>query len=241
VLDLGCIFCNQKMRPRSNTSWRLPSSDGFAIGRLHRFCVLAGLPLKLIVGLGNPGREYARTRHNAGWWFVDELAAQSHGSWRHEARQHTDLARVTIADTELWLLKPTAFMNRSGAPVAAVANYYGIAAADILVVHDDIDLPPGTARLKQGGGHAGHNGLRDVIAHIGADFWRLRLGVGHPGSKELVLDAVLDRPTPAEQQAIDEAMTRALEIMPELLRSGAQNAMLSLHSRNAGDSESEGT
>ncbi len=200
---------------------------------------MAGLPLKLIVGLGNPGREYARTRHNAGWWFVDALAARSHGSWRQDAKQHTELARIAIADTELWLLKPTSFMNRSGAPVAAVANFYRIAPAEILVVHDEIDLPPGVARLKQGGGHGGHNGLRDVIAHIGADFWRLRLGVGHPGSKDLVLDAVLDRPTPAEQQAIDEALARALEIVPELLRAGAQKAMLSLHSRNAGDAASE--
>lgn len=202
---------------------------------------MAGLPLKLIVGLGNPGREYARTRHNAGWWFVDELATRSHGSWRSEARQHTELARVDIAGTELWLLKPMAFMNRSGVPVAAVANFYRIEPGEILVVHDDIDLPPGIARLKQGGGHGGHNGLRDVIAHIGADFWRLRLGVGHPGSKDLVLDAVLDRPTQAEQQAIDEAVSRALEIVPELLRSGAQKAMLSLHSRNAGDSDSDGS
>jgi peptidyl-tRNA hydrolase, PTH1 family len=202
---------------------------------------VAGLPLKLIVGLGNPGRDYARTRHNAGWWFVDELAARAHGSWRHDARQHTELARIEIDGSELWLLKPTAFMNRSGVPVAAVANFYRISPAEMLVVHDDIDLPPGIARLKQGGGHGGHNGLRDVIAHIGADFWRLRLGVGHPGSKDLVLDAVLDRPTQAEQQAIDEAMARALEIMPELLRSGAQKAMLSLHSRNAGDCGSEGS
>jgi PTH1 family peptidyl-tRNA hydrolase len=201
---------------------------------------VAGLALNLIVGLGNPGREYARTRHNAGWWFVDELAAQSRGSWRHDAREHTDLARVTVAGTELWLLKPTAFMNRSGAPVAAVANFYRIAPTDILVVHDDIDLPPGTARLKQGGGHGGHNGLRDVIAHIGADFWRLRLGVGHPGSKDLVLDAVLDRPTGAEQQAIEQAMARALEIMPELLGSGAQKAMHSLHSRNSEDAGESG-
>jgi peptidyl-tRNA hydrolase, PTH1 family len=201
---------------------------------------VAGLPLKLIVGLGNPGREYARTRHNAGWWWVDELAARSHGSWRNDARAHTELARIDIAGTELWLLKPTAFMNRSGAPVVAVASFYRIEPGEILVVHDDIDLPPGTARLKQGGGHGGHNGLRDVIAHIGADFWRLRLGVGHPGSKDLVLDAVLDRPTQAEQQAIDEAMARALDIVPELLRSGAQKAMLSLHSRNADDPASEG-
>ena len=196
---------------------------------------MAGLPLKLIVGLGNPGGDYARTRHNAGWWLVDELAARTHGSWRHDAKQHTDLARVSIGGTELWLLKPTAFMNRSGVPVAAVANFYRIAPADILVVHDDIDLPPGVARLKQGGGHGGHNGLRDVIAHIGAEFWRLRLGVGH-----LVLDAVLERPSEAEQQAIDAAMARALEIMPELLSAGAQKAMLSLHSRNADDPGTEG-
>jgi len=201
---------------------------------------VAGLPLKLIVGLGNPGHEYARTRHNAGWWFVDELAARAHGNWRADARAHTELARVDIAGTELWLLKPTSFMNRSGAPVAAVANYYRIEPADVLVAHDDIDLPPGTARLKQGGGHGGHNGLRDVMAHIGADFWRLRLGVGHPGSKDRVLDAVLDRPTQAEQQQIDAAMTRALDIVPELLRAGAQNAMLSLHSSNGDDASPAG-
>ena len=201
---------------------------------------MAGLPLKLVVGLGNPGREYARTRHNAGWWLVDELAARSSGSWRHDAREHTELARIDVAGTQLWLLKPSAFMNRSGGPVAAVAKFYGIEPGEILVAHDDIDLPPGVARLKHGGGHGGHNGVRDVIAHLGADFWRLRLGVGHPGSKDLVLDAVLDRPTQAEQQAIDEALSRALEIMPELLRSGAQKAMHSLHSRNAGDPTADG-
>ena len=108
-----------------------------------------------------------------------------------------------VDDAELWLLKPQSFMNRSGAPVAALANFYRIAPAEILVVHDEIDLPPGVARLKQGGGHGGHNGVRDVMAHIGADFWRLRLGVGHPGSKDLVLDAVLDRPTADEQQMIE--------------------------------------
>jgi PTH1 family peptidyl-tRNA hydrolase len=196
---------------------------------------VAGLALKLVVGLGNPGGEYARTRHNAGWWLVDELAGRFSGSWRKDAREHTELARIDVAGTQLWLLKPTAFMNRSGGPVASVAKFYGVEPGEILVVHDDIDLPPGVARLKLGGGHGGHNGVRDVIAHLGADFWRLRLGVGHPGSKQLVLDAVLDRPTQAEQQAIDEALSRALEIMPELLRSGAQKAMLSLHSRNAGD------
>jgi peptidyl-tRNA hydrolase, PTH1 family len=195
---------------------------------------VAGLALKLIVGLGNPGREYARTRHNAGWWYVDALADQYRGSWRAEPRDHTELARVRIAQSDLWLLKPTAFMNRSGAPVAAVANFYRIAPAEILVVHDEIDLPPGIARLKEGGGHGGHNGIRDVIAHIGADFWRLRLGVGHPGSKDLVIDAVLDRPTGSEQLVIEQTMTRALDILPEMLTSGAQKAMHTLHSANTG-------
>ena len=196
-----------------------------------------GPALKLIVGLGNPGREYARTRHNAGWWFVDELAARYHGEWRPDARAHTELARIRVDDSEPWLLKPTAFMNRSGAPLAAVANFYRITPAEILVVHDEIDLPPGVARLKQGGGHGGHNGLRDVMAQIGPDFWRLRLGVGHPGSKELVIDAVLDRPTAAEERAIQEAMSRALEIMPTLLRADAQAAMKTLHSGNEAPSE----
>jgi peptidyl-tRNA hydrolase, PTH1 family len=194
---------------------------------------VAGLALKLIVGLGNPGREYARTRHNAGWWFVDELAQRYRSSWKLEPREHRELARVTIEECDIWLLKPTSFMNNSGGPTAAAANFYRVAPAEILVVHDEIDLPPGVARLKQGGGHGGHNGLRDVMAHIGPDFWRLRLGVGHPGAKELVIGSVLDRPTASEQQMIEQAMTRSLEVMPELLRSGAQKAMHALHSGNA--------
>jgi peptidyl-tRNA hydrolase, PTH1 family len=190
---------------------------------------MAGVPLKLIVGLGNPGRDYARTRHNAGWWFVDALADQHRGVWKQAARDHTELAKIRLADVELWLLKPTSFMNNSGGPAAAVANFYRIAPAEILVVHDEIDLPPGVARLKQGGGHGGHNGVRDLIAHLGADFWRLRLGVGHPGSKELVIGSVLDRPTAAEQQEIDAAMTRSLDVLPDMLRSGGQKAMHALH------------
>jgi PTH1 family peptidyl-tRNA hydrolase len=195
---------------------------------------MTGLALKLIVGLGNPGREYARTRHNAGWWFVDELAGRYKGSWRAEAREHTELARIQLENADVWLLKPTSYMNNSGGPIASVAKFYRVSPPEILVVHDEIDLPPGIARLKKGGGHGGHNGLRDVIAHIGADFWRLRLGVGHPGAKELVIGSVLDRPTGAEQQAIDEALSRSLEIVPELLRSGAERAMHKLHSANPG-------
>jgi PTH1 family peptidyl-tRNA hydrolase len=192
---------------------------------------VAGLALKLIVGLGNPGEQYARTRHNAGWWFVDALLARQHGSWRHERQLNCDLARVRVAESELWLAKPTAFMNRSGGPAAAIAQFYRIAPQEMLFVHDDIDLPPGVARLKEGGGHGGHNGLRDVIEHLGADFWRLRLGVGHPGSRDLVLDAVLDRPTAAEQLLIDEAVQRGLDTLPELLSAGAQRAMHQLHRR----------
>lgn len=192
----------------------------------------AGLPLKLVVGLGNPGAEYARTRHNVGWWFVDALAAQYGGRWRRESGQQAQLARVRIDESELWLLKPAGYMNRSGSPVAAVANFYRIAAADVLVAHDDIDLPPGVCRLKEGGGHGGHNGLRDVIAHIGAPFWRLRFGVGHPGAKEMVIDAVLDRPTAAEQPLIEAALERARAILPLLLSAGAQRATHTLHNGN---------
>ena len=193
---------------------------------------MAALPLKLVVGLGNPGAQYARTRHNAGWWFVDALLDAQRGAWRHDRAQQVELARVRIDDHELWLAKPQGFMNRSGAPVAALAHFYRIEPPEILVVHDDIDLPPGVARFKQGGGHGGHNGVRDVIAHLGPGFWRLRLGVGHPGSRDLVLDAVLDRPQADEQQAIDAATARALDCVPALLRGEGQKAMHRLHTGN---------
>ncbi len=187
---------------------------------------------KLIVGLGNPGAEYERTRHNAGYWFVDELLRRHGGSWRRESRHQSELARSRIADVELWLQKPLTFMNGSGAAVASVARFHRIEPAEILVVHDEIDLPPGAARLKQGGGHGGHNGLRDVIAHLGADFWRLRLGVGHPGSKDEVIDYVLQRPRAEERSLIDAALTSALDVVPELLCAGAQKAMQTLHTRD---------
>jgi peptidyl-tRNA hydrolase, PTH1 family len=193
---------------------------------------MAGFALKLIVALGNPGREYARTRHNAGWWWVDQLAQRYRGSWRADSREHTELARIALEGHEIWLLKPTSYMNDSGGPTAAMSKFYRISPPEMLFIHDDIDLPPGIARLKFGGGHGGHNGLRDVIAHLGADFWRLRLGVGHPGSKDLVIGSVLDRPTAPEQEAIEDAMSRSLDIIPELMRSGAERAMHNLHSSN---------
>ncbi len=154
---------------------------------------MAGQNLKLVVGLGNPGPEYARTRHNAGYWYVDALARSAGGAWRRESRHQCELARVSVADCELWLIKPTTYMNNSGAAVHSISAFYRIVPAEVLVVHDEIDLPPGVARLKQGGGHGGHNGVRDVMAQLGPDFWRLRLGVGHPGHKDQVIDAVLDR------------------------------------------------
>lgn len=185
--------------------------------------------MKLIVGLGNPGAEYQRTRHNAGFWYVDALARQAGGSWRREGGLQCELARARIGHSDVWLMKPTTFMNRSGAAVQAVAAFYRIAPAEMLVVHDEIDLPPGAARLKFGGGHGGHNGVRDVIACLGPDFWRIRLGVGHPGEKSQVVDAVLGRASAAEQALIDEAVLRALAVAPLLVAGETQKAMQDLH------------
>jgi len=190
---------------------------------------MTGSPLKLIVGLGNPGAEYARTRHNAGFWFVDELARGA--PFKRESRHQCELAKARVGEVELWLAKPTTYMNRSGGAVQSLAAFYRIAPAEILVVHDEIDLAPGDVRLKLAGGHGGHNGVRDVIATIGAEFWRLRIGVGHPGSKDQVIDAVLDRPTGAEQRQIEGAMQRAHEVMSQLAAGDGQKAMLRLHTK----------
>jgi PTH1 family peptidyl-tRNA hydrolase len=190
---------------------------------------VTGTPLKLIVGLGNPGAEYARTRHNAGFRFVEELARGA--SWKRESKYQCELAKGKVGAVELWLAKPTTYMNRSGAAVQSLAAFYRITPEEILVVHDEIDLAPGDVRLKQGGGHGGHNGVRDVIATIGAEFWRLRIGVGHPGSKEQVIDAVLDRPTGAEQRQIAGAMQRAHDVMSQLAAGEGQKAMLRLHTK----------
>jgi PTH1 family peptidyl-tRNA hydrolase len=193
---------------------------------------MAGTSLKLIVGLGNPGAEYARTRHNAGFWLVDELARRHGGTLRHEGKHQGELARVRIGGEEIWLLKPMTFMNRSGGPVSSVLNFYKIAARDMLVAHDEIDLPSGTVRLKDAGGHGGHNGLRDLIAAQGDAFWRLRIGVGHPGSKNEVVDFVLTQAGKDEQRAIDETILDGADAIEDMLRSGAQIAMNKLHARS---------
>jgi PTH1 family peptidyl-tRNA hydrolase len=193
---------------------------------------MAGEALKLLVGLGNPGTEYARTRHNAGFQFADEMAARHGASFRSEPRHRGELARVRIAEAELWLLKPMNYMNHSGDAVQSVASFYKVPVEAILVAYDELDFPTGVVRLKQGGGAAGHNGLRDVIAQMGDGFWRLRIGIGHPGDRAQVLDYVLGRPPAAEAELLRAGIVAAADTVPVLLGEGAQIAMNRLHSRD---------
>lgn len=188
-------------------------------------------PIEMIVGLGNPGGNYEQTRHNAGFWCVDALAQRNGGVFRVEAKFQAQVCRISLAQRECWLLKPTTFMNRSGIAVAALAGFYKIPVESILVVHDELDLPPGVARLKQGGGHGGHNGLRDIIAQLGVNFMRLRIGIGHPGDKDAVVDYVLQRPSVVDRQQIEAAMDAALTVMPDAVNGEMQRAMHSLHSQ----------
>ncbi len=197
--------------------------------------------IRLVVGLGNPGAEYEDTRHNAGFWLVDRLAAQQGASLRLESKFQGFLGRMRLGEQECWLLKPTTFMNLSGRSVLAVANFYRILPDEILAVHDELDLPAGAVKLKRAGGHAGHNGLRDMIAHLGVpDFWRLRVGIGHPGDRAKVKDFVLHRPTKDEQIAIDLGLDRALTVVPKLLAGQAEAAMLALHTAEGRKAEALG-
>lgn len=190
---------------------------------------MAEFPLKLIVGLGNPGDEYARTRHNAGFWFVEELAARYGGTMRSDRHHRGETARVRIGDAEVLLLKPMQYMNRSGAPVGSIVDFYKIDVSSILVAHDELDLPVGTVRLKEGGGHGGHNGLRDLIPRIGEGFWRLRIGIGHPGERADVAGFVLRPPRKEEAALISEAIERSLECWPEIAAGEMEKAMHRLH------------
>ena len=192
---------------------------------------MAGLPLRIIVGLGNPGPEHLVTRHNAGFWFVDLLARRYGGEFRDYRKYSGETARISIDGQEISLLKPTTYMNRSGLSIRQLSDFYKIAADDILVAYDELDLAVGTVRLKHGGGHGGHNGVRDTIAHIGDGFWRLRLGVGHPGNKADVIDYVLTRAPRSEEELILEAVSTAADCIPLLLEQGAERAMTTLHSR----------
>ena len=189
--------------------------------------------IKLIVGLGNPGPKYTETRHNAGFWFVEALADQCRTRFLPEKKFHGEAARVTMGGRDIWLLKPMTFMNRSGLAVVSLAAFFKIAPQSILVVHDEIDLRPGIARLKSGGGHGGHNGLRDIVAHLGTkEFQRLRIGVGHPGSKRLVVDYVLKRADAQDQQAIETAIDDALRVMPKIAAGEWEKAMHQLHTQS---------
>jgi PTH1 family peptidyl-tRNA hydrolase len=192
---------------------------------------LPGLPLQLIVGLGNPGPEHENTRHNAGFWLVDELAGRHGARLRPDRRCNADAGRVTIAGSELWLLKPMGYMNRSGQAIRAFCDYLQLPLDGVLVVHDELDLPAGVARLKFGGGDGGHNGMKDVIAHLGEDFWRLRLGIGHPGHRDEVIGYVLQRASAVDERLMREAIEFAVAEFPRLLTDGAEKMMNLLHSR----------
>ncbi len=189
-------------------------------------------PIRLIVGLGNPGQDYAETRHNAGFWFVDEVAHEANALLRAESRFHGRVARAAWSGHDLWLLEPQTYMNASGQSVQALATYYKIAPEETLVVHDDLDLPPGTARLKKGGGAGGHNGLKDIIARFGQNFWRLRLGIGHPGHRDDVADFVLRRAPLAEEALIREAIDKSLKVLPLVVKGDLETAMHRLHTRD---------
>ena len=181
----------------------------------------------MIAGLGNPGREYEQTRHNIGFLVVDRLAAQFGSTWEKSTKWGAILAKCG----QVILVKPMTYMNRSGLSIRQLSEFYKIKPEDILVAHDELDLPVGTVRLKQGGGHGGHNGLRDTIAHIGETFWRMRLGIGHPGNKAEVIDYVLTRAPRAEEDLILDAVGTAVDCIPLLLDQGAERAMTRLHSR----------
>jgi PTH1 family peptidyl-tRNA hydrolase len=190
-----------------------------------------GWPLRIIVGLGNPGPEHQVTRHNAGFWFVDLLARRHGGEFRDYRKFSGETAKITVAGQELTLLKPTTYMNRSGLSIRQISDFFKIEPDHVLVAHDELDLPVGTVKLKHGGGHGGHNGLRDTITHIGENFWRLRIGIGHPGNKAEVLDYVLNRAPRIEEEMILDSVNYAADCLPLMLEQGAERAMTKLHSR----------
>ena len=187
--------------------------------------------LSIIAGLGNPEDRYVKTLHNAGFWFVDALAADCGVSFSHDRKLHGDTAEVEVGGRRIRLLKPMTYMNDSGRSVGRALDYYKIAPEHLLVVHDELDLPPGRAQLRLAGGHAGHNGIRSVIEHVGPDFWRLRIGVGHPGERDRVVGHVLKRASNAEEELILASVRDGLETLPILLAHGAERAKTHLHSR----------
>ncbi|MEQ1601685.1 MAG: aminoacyl-tRNA hydrolase [Methylophilaceae bacterium] len=189
--------------------------------------------IQLIVGLGNPGGEYADTRHNAGFWWVDQISAETSSKLSMEAKFFGWAGRLKSGSHEAWLLKPSTFMNASGRAVGALAKFYKIPPDAILVVHDELDLAPGNVKLKKGGGHGGHNGLKDIAAHLGTtDFWRLRLGIGHPGDRSAVVNYVLHAPLRDETQLIEHSIDKSSALLAMLLEGSFEAAMLKLHTKS---------
>lgn len=190
--------------------------------------------IKLFVGLGNPGPEYEHTRHNAGFWWIDELAKTLGVTLRDERAYYGEMARTHIGGQTVWLLKPQTFMNLSGKSIAALARFYKIAPEEVLVVHDELDLEPGHAKLKQGGSHAGHNGLRDTHAQLGTDqYWRLRLGIGHPGHREQVVSWVLGKPPKEQREAIEICIERTAKAFEKLADGDMPGATRIVHNNPA--------
>lgn len=185
--------------------------------------------IQLIVGLGNPGSKYDKTRHNAGFWFVDELARRYQGTFRNQDKFSGEVCRLLLDGNELLLLKPSTFMNNSGRAVKAIISFYKLALPQVLVVHDEIDLPAGCVKLKRDGGHGGHNGLRDIMAHMDRNFWRLRLGVGHPGHRDGVIDYVLAKPAQDDMAAIMLNIDQSANLLPYLLSGDTERVMRELH------------
>jgi PTH1 family peptidyl-tRNA hydrolase len=189
-------------------------------------------PVRIIVGLGNPEDQYDRTLHNAGFWFADALARKFGGHFRYEKKFDAEICRVKIHGEDVWLVKPQGYMNHSGPPVRGMLDYYRLQPDALLVAHDEIDLPPGTVRIKDGGGHGGHNGIRDVIRHCGADFLRLRLGVGHPGEKDKVTNYVLKPGSAEVESAIERNIDDTIGVLPELVDGNINAAMKKLHTQD---------
>jgi PTH1 family peptidyl-tRNA hydrolase len=186
--------------------------------------------IKLFVGLGNPGPEYEATRHNAGFWWIDALSRELKAPLSLDKNYHGQVARTTLNGQTVWLLKPLTFMNVSGKSVAALAQFFKIAPEEVLVAHDELDIVPGQVKLKFGGSHAGHNGLRDIHAQLGTDdYWRLRIGVGHPGVKAEVINWVLKKPSQEHRVAIEECIDRALKAVPALLAGEMEKATMLIH------------
>lgn len=187
--------------------------------------------IKLIVGLANPGAKYEDTRHNAGEWFINELARQYNVTLKEEAKYFGEVAKINTQQGEVRLLVPTTFMNLSGKSVGALANFYRINADEILIAHDELDLPPGVAKIKQGGGHGGHNGLKDIISALGNNnnFYRVRIGIGHPGHKDLVASYVLGKPSPTDQPLINSAIDEAVRCIDILFKDGIAKATTRLN------------